>query len=276
MQIRPLDPKDIEAAVAVAQAALSPFVPEPTEEQTAWHHRRIAHMLRTDPGGAWVADDDGRVAGIALAIVREGVWGLSLLAVDPRAHARGTGTRLIHAALRHEGGGERGGLIVSSTDPKAMRLYARSGFDLHPCVDLGGIVDRRAIPAGLRARVTDDLEAAGALGRAVRGAAYAAEDLAMVGRPVHLIEGRGFAVERGGAPVLLCATDEEAATDLLWSCLAAGAPGASVDLDFVTAGQDWAVRAGLRAGLALTPGGPLYARGVLGPLRPWIPSGSLL
>jgi ribosomal protein S18 acetylase RimI-like enzyme len=277
MPIRPLDPQDIDAAIAVAQAALQPYVGDPGPGTTAWLQRRFAHMHRTDPGGCWVAeDDDGEVAGIALAIVREEVWGLSLLAVDPRTHARGIGTRLITAALTHEDGGRRGGLIVSSPDPKAMRLYARSGFDLHPTIDLAGVLDRTAIPAGLRARTTEDLEQAGALGRAVRGAAYAAEDLAMLSLPVHLIEGRGFAVERDGAPVLLCATDEDAAADLLWSCLAAAAPGASVHVDFVAAGHDWAVQACLAAGLAITPGGPIYARGDLGPLRPWIPSGSLL
>ena len=277
MRIRPLDPADVDAAIHVAGRALQPYVGDPTADRFAWLQRRFAHMQRTDPGGAWVAEDDeGALTGIALAIVREGVWGLSLLAVDPSSHARGTGTRLIRATLAHEGGGERGGLIVSSTDPKAMRLYARSGFDLLPCVDLGGIVDRDAIPARLRARETDDLEAAGALGRAVRGAAYAAEDLAMLAKPVLMIEGRGFAVERDGAPTLLCATDDEAATDLLWSCLARSAPGSSVDVDFLSARQDWAVQACLAAGLAITPGGPIFARGDLGPLRPWIPSWSLL
>ena len=276
MHIRPLEAPDVPAAVATAQAALDPYVGPSTPAVEAWLLRRTAHMLRTDPGGAWVAEDAGEVVGIALAIVREDVWGLSLLAVHPTLHARGAGTRLIRAALEHGDGGRRGAIIASSTDPKAMRLYARSGFDLRPGVDLAGIVDRSAIPAGLRSRPTEDLEAAGALGRAVRGAAYAAEDLALLQRPVLTIDGRGFAVHRDGSPALLCATDEEAAADLLWSCLAASAPGSSIEVDLITAGQDWAVRAGLRAGLALTPGGPLFTRGELGPLRPWIPSGSLL
>ena len=276
MRIRPLEDADIPAAVATAQAALDPFVPPSTPAVEAWLRRRFAHMLRTDPGGARVADDDGEVVGIALAIVREDVWGLSLLAVHPALHARGAGTRLMQAALAHGEGGRRGALIASSADPKAMRLYARSGFDLRPTVDLAGIVDRTTIPAGLRSRPTEDLEAAGAIGRAVRGAAYAAEDLAMLQRPVLAFADRGFAVHRDGSPAVLCATDEEAATDLLWSCLAASAPGTSVHVDLLTAGQDWAVQAGLVAGLALTPGGPMFTRGELGPLRPWIPSGALL
>ena len=39
---------------------------------------------------------------------------------------------------------------------------------------------------------------------------------------------------------------------------------------------DWAIQTGLAAGLLLSPDGPLFTRGTLGPLRPWIPSGALL
>jgi hypothetical protein len=40
--------------------------------------------------------------------------------------------------------------------------------------------------------------------------------------------------------------------------------------------QEWAVRIGLAAGLALSLEGPVFTRGTLGPLRPWLPSGTLL
>jgi hypothetical protein len=114
----------------------------------------------------------------------------------------------------------------------------------------------------------------------VRGGAYDPEDLALLcahgGRQALLVEGRGFAIHDRGSPSLLVASDDETAADLLWSCLAAGPRGGSVHVDFVTAGQDWAVRTGLAAGLALSPEGPLYTRGELGPLRPWLPSGALL
>lgn len=277
MRLRPQVPADVPAAARVAVEAMAPYVSADAPGRDAWVRRRTAHLQRTDPRGAWLAEDEatGEALGVGLALVREGVWGLSLLAVRPDRHARGTGGALLDAALTHDEG-VQGWLITASTDPRAMRLYARAGFALHPCVSAGGIVDREALPAGLRARPTDDLEQAGALGRAVRGAAYGAEDLALWDGPALLIPGRGFAVARDGTPVVLCATDEAAAADLLWSCFASGPRGGTVSVDFLTAGQDWAVSVCLRAGLALSPEGPLYTRGRLGPLRPWLPSGSLL
>lgn len=275
MRIRPLEPDDVPAAARVAMAALDPYIPAATPGRQALVRRRTAHFVDADPGGAWAAEEDGEVVGVALAILRGGIWGLSVAAVHPDRHARGAGGRLLRAALGHGGGG-RGALIASSTDPRAMRLYARAGFDLRPCVGAGGVVDRSAIPAGLRSRPTDDLEAAGAVGERVRGAAYAPADLAVLDLPVLAVPGRGFAVHDDGSPTLLCADDEAVAEDLLWSCFAAGPRGGTVGLDLITAGQDWAVQAVLAAGLALTPDGPLFTRGELGPLRPWLPSGTLL
>ena len=280
MQIRPLAPSDVPAAVTVAVDALPPLPGHEPGAARAWLERRSAHVLASDPEGCWVAEEDGAVRGVALAMLREGIWGLSLLAVDPARHARGTGTALLRAALAHGDGG-RGAIIASSTDPKAMRLYARAGFALLPCVAVGGIVDRTAIPGGLGSRPGEDLEAAAAISRAVRGGAYAPGDLAlMTGRPgfgLLALGDRGFAVHQGdGSPVLLCARDEAAAADLLWSCLAAGGSGETVHADFITHGQDWAIAVALAAGLLLSPDGPLYVRGELGPLRPWLPSGALL
>ena len=33
---------------------------------------RTRHFLATDPGGSWVADDDGQVVGMSQSFVREG------------------------------------------------------------------------------------------------------------------------------------------------------------------------------------------------------------
>jgi Acetyltransferase (GNAT) family len=197
----------------------------------------------------------------------------------PSHQARGAGTRLLEATLDHARDA-RGGLIVSSTDPRAMRAYARAGFDLRPCVTLAGLLERDAIPAGLRATPSDDVEQAAALATPVRGGAYDPADLQFyLDRPgfaLLLLDGRGFAIHRDGSPSVLAARDDDAATDLLWSCFAGAAHGGTVHVDFVTAGQDWAVRTGLAAGLVLSPEGPLFTRGALGPLRPWLPSGAIL
>jgi len=283
LEVRPLLPDDVPAAAAVAEAALpDPLADDDAPWRLDWLRRRIGHLRATDPGGAWVAaGEDGEVVGVALALVRDRIWGLSLMAVHPALHARGIGTRLLRAALGHWDPDEvKGGIILSSTDPRAMRMYARAGFDLRPTVSLGGIVDRTAIPSGLRARPTDDVEAMAALGRPVRGGAYGPDDLAMLlSRPragAFAIEGRGFAVHVDGRPVVLCADTGGVGADILWSCLAAGRPGVTINVDYLTAGQDWAVRACLEAGLQITPDGPVFTRGELGPLRAWIPSGSLL
>lgn len=280
MDIRPLSGDLVEPAVDVMVAAL----PVPDEfdrgKRRPWVTARTQRFLETDPDGCWVAVEDGRVVGAAMALLRDGIWGLSMLAVLPDLHARGTGGRLLGAALQ-TAEDARGAIICSSEDPRATRLYARAGFDLRPCVSAAGIVDRAALPASLRATPSDDVEAASALSRPVRGGAYAPDDLGMLaGRPgfgLLLVDGRGFAVHHDdGSPGVLCAADEETATDLLWSCWAAGPRGASVHVDYLTAGQDWAVRACLDARLPLSAEGPLFTRGDLGPLRPWLPSGALL
>ena len=46
---------------------------------------RVARLLAADPGGGWVAERDGRVVGCSMGLIREGVWGLSLLVVSPEA-----------------------------------------------------------------------------------------------------------------------------------------------------------------------------------------------
>jgi GNAT superfamily N-acetyltransferase len=280
MDIRPLSPDAVEAAVDVMVAAL-PVPPEHDRgTRRDWLRLRTGRFLETDPGGCWVAVEGDEVIGAAMALLRDGIWGLSMLAVHPGRHARGTGGRLLAAALTH-GEGARAGLICSSEDPRATRLYARAGFDLRPCVSAGGIVDRAALPVGLRSRPSDDVEQASALSRGVRGGAYDPADLAMAagypGNGLLLIEGRGFALHRDdGSPSVLCATGDEAAADLLWSCWAAGPRGSTVHVDFISAGQDWAVRTCLDARLPLSAEGPLFTRGELGPLRRWLPSGALL
>jgi GNAT superfamily N-acetyltransferase len=242
-------------------------------------HARIAHLLTTDPGGAWVVDDEsGRVAGAALAILREGVWGLSLLVVRPDLQARGLGRKLLDAALSY-GDGARGHIILSSTDPKAMRRYARAGLELRPLVAAAGIVDRSRLPApSPDVAPSADFAATAPISRAVRGASHHVDVPMLVGRGYALLahSDRGFAVHDRGTPKLLAALDDEAASALLWACLAAAPPGHTIAIDFISAGQDWAIAAALEAGLALSPDGPLFVSGELGPLRPYLPNGAYL
>jgi GNAT superfamily N-acetyltransferase len=284
MEIRPLTLEDVPAADRAAWSALREHVPDgfawETEERARRGRYRIAHLLETDPDGAWVAELDGEIVGIGLALVREGVWGLSLLAMRPDVQSRGGGRRLLEAALRYAEG-TRGAIILSSTDPRAMRRYALAGFELRPSVAFAGIVDRSAIPGGLRSRpgsAAEDRELCDAASRHVRGAAHGPDLEAFEGAGGQLLvhDDGGWAVVRDGSPAVLAARDEAIATDLLWSALAHGERGATVHIDFVCAGHDWAVQACLAAGLALSPDGPVFVRGDVGPLAPYLPSGAYL
>src|SRR3954452_19245750 len=149
--------EDVPSADLVAYEALWQSVPqrgESSDARAARGQSRVAHLLETDPGGPWVAEAGGRVVGVALALVREGLWGLSLLAVEPPRQDQGIGRRLLDAALAYANGA-RGAIILSSTDPKAMRRYALAGFDLRPCVTAAGMVNRSLLPGGLRSRPGD-------------------------------------------------------------------------------------------------------------------------
>jgi GNAT superfamily N-acetyltransferase len=286
VQIRQLIPDDVPAADLTAWSALQTQIPaefvRPLEDELRAERGRlrIAHLQRTDPQGAWVAEDDGEIVGVALALVREGVWGLSLFGVDPERQSRGIGRELLDATLRYADGC-RGAIILSTTDPRAMRRYALAGFRILPCVTFAGSVDRGAIPAGLLSRpgnVADDRELCDAISRHVRGAAHGPDLEAMERGGCSLLvhDGGGWAAVRDGSPVLLAARDEAIATDLLWSTLATARPGESVHVDFVRAGHDWAVQLCLAARLAIGPEGPVFVRGDVGPFAPYLPSGAYL
>src|SRR3954453_4150527 len=69
---------------------------------------RYFHLIETDPGGAWVAEEDGQIISAALGIDRDGVWGLSLLVVLPGHQSSGIGRALFERALEYAGGGGPG------------------------------------------------------------------------------------------------------------------------------------------------------------------------
>jgi GNAT superfamily N-acetyltransferase len=275
-------PDDVPGAFLAARETLFTLPPGETEQQLqARQLRRIGHLLDTDPGGSWVAERDGRVVGVAQALLREGLWGFSLYAVSASEQGRGVGRRLLEAALAY-GDGARGHLVLSTERPAAMRRYSRAGLDLRPCVAAAGIPDLTRLP-DVAARVQDagaaGIEVADGIGRAVRGAGHG-RDLPRfldVGMRLLVFEDRAFAVAapHGGVP-LLGARDEDAARTVLWAALAAAPPGASVSVDFLSADQQWAFGVVLDAGLALSPDGPIFTSGDVGPLTPYLPSGPYL
>jgi GNAT superfamily N-acetyltransferase len=286
--IRPMLPDDVSAARAAAAEALQDLHPEqqPTEEQErdqiASGHARAAHLQRTDPGGCWVAELDGEIIGTALSLIREDVWGFSLFGVRPAHHGIGIGSRLYAPALAY-GARTRGGIILSSLHPAAMRRYALSrGYRLIPTIGLSGAWNPSRLPARLRCRPGDldaDAKTIELASRHVRGASHLRDLPALLERPgaaLLVVDGDGFACARDGNLTLLAARTEAAAADLLWGALASGPAGATVSVEFISAKNGWAVAAGLEAGLALTRCGPMFVRGDLGTLAPFLPNGAYL
>ena len=240
---------------------------------------RLRRLLTTDPGGCWIADDaDGGLAGAALAIVREGLWGLSLFIVRPDRQSEGLGGRLLRRALAH-GDGWEAGIILASPDPRALRTYRRAGFDLHPTVTAAGVPAGVAAAPEVRPFAPEDTAMADEVGRQVRGAAYGDDLAALAAGGCELLAhpGRGFLATRAGRLILLVAADEAAAAALLRTMFARAGAGAAVEVEWLTERQGWALDVALDAGLELQLGhGALFVRGDPGPLAPYVPSGAYL
>lgn len=281
--VRPMAVEDVDAVGAVVrvasvweyeQAGTEPPPPN-TPEQQERARAGTRRFIELDGAGAWVAEQDGEIVGMAEAVRRGDFWGLAMLFVHPDSHNQGIGRRLIDKTLDYAEG-SRVRMIMTSEDPKALRRYSAAGLAIHPAVQADGTVDRSTIPVDLPGREgsTDDLD----LVRAVDASLGRdrTDDVAFVvgsGASIDVIDDgprRGFCVNRDGKVVMLGATDDDTASALLWRSLAQS--GEKTELYCLTAGQDWAVRVALAARLSVKPGGPLFVSGMQPP-GPWIPSG---
>ncbi len=242
---------------------------------------RHRHFLDNDPLGSWVAVLDDRLVGSALALRRERLWGLSLLAVDPDAQSGGVGRKLLTVALEYADGCDRA-VIESSPDPRAIRAYATSGFALFPQVVASGVPDLSARPTNRRVREgsESDIELADDVDRLVRGAPHG-PDHALIAHwgamfVVDDSDGRGYAYARDGDVYLLAATDDATATALLWRCFAhIHASAQTAVVSHLNAEQQWAISACFAARLAVKPDGPVLWRGATPP-RAYLASGAFL
>ena len=276
---RPLREEDFAAVLAVNERAFDDLVgrelPRPSLEAAYGRYRRL---LETDPGGAWVAERDGAVVGAALGIVREGLWGLSLLIVDPPAQSAGAGRELLRLAWEH-GNGARGRVILSSTDPRAMRAYSRLGLDAHPCLAARGR-PRAVLPPEVRAGDAGDLPLTEAVDRAVRGAAHGGDITTMLdtGASLLVLPERGYAVLSGGRVRMCAAYDEESARTVLLGALARiAAAGEEAEVEWLSGRQQWAIRVCVETGLSLDANeGCVFVAGDVGPFAPYLPSGAYL
>jgi GNAT superfamily N-acetyltransferase len=239
---------------------------------------RIHQLIERDPGGAWVSERNGELVGAALALDRDGLWGLSLLVVDPEHQSAGLGRTLLARSLEYAGGGRRGAIILASPDARALRAYARAGFAAHPSFRAQGRPRGVERPGHVRDGDAGDLALTAQVDLGVRGVAHGSdiEALLRAGCRMLVIEDRGYVVIGGGAVRLLAALDEEAAVDLLRAALATVPAGEEIGVEWITSLQGWAIGPVLDAGLSLTNDGAVFVRGDVGPFRPYLPSGAYL
>jgi ribosomal protein S18 acetylase RimI-like enzyme len=243
---------------------------------------RTRHFLGTDPEGSWVAEDEGVVVGMAQSFVREDYWMLSQLGMLPRVQGRGLGRELLGLALTH-GDPRSPGTIQCSRDPKAMALYASFGFVLHPVVAAWGAIRPGAVERPTEVvryepdQVTErELQMVAAIDRKVRGSARSVDIVSMLTQPGHrllLHTDQGYAIAKDDRVVTLGARHEESATSVLKAVLADAPAGETIEINWLTSSQQWAIRVAVEAGIELQPYGPVMVRGMDGPPTPYIPSG---
>lgn len=281
-ELRLMRPDDVPGVMDVATVAFEdlerrlgdPPSPRPTRVQA---QQRFGHPLATDADGSWVAEEDGRLVGAAMAILREGIWGLSLLVVAPAAQSAGLGRALLERTLAY-GAGARGGIILASSDSRALRAYARAGFAWQPTGLARGVPRRRDVPRVVRDGTLADIPFTDAVDRTLRGAPHGADIGAMLaaGCRMFVIEERGYALARDGRVYLLAALDEAAAGDLLRATIATTPDRGIAEVPWLGAAQSWALGVVVEAGLELSVRGAQFVRGALGPMTPYIPNGAYL
>jgi predicted N-acetyltransferase YhbS len=280
--LRPMTEDDVAGVHEMFVAAFEDLElrlhqPPPPPRDPAGSYKRLRRILATDPAGSWVAEDEHGIVGVALAILREGLWGLSLLAVRPDAQSSGTGRELLARALAY-GNGAAGCVILASPDPRALRAYARAGFTLHPSLSATGAPRAMVGCADVRPFEPGDHELAERVDRAVRGAPHGADldALADGGCELLVLPERGYAAHRDGSVKTVAAFDEEAAGALLRTVLARIPPGGSAEVDWITSAQQWAIDVAVAARLELRPAGAVALRGDVGAFRPYLPGGAYL
>jgi GNAT superfamily N-acetyltransferase len=289
-RIRPMRPEDVVAAERLSAEGFLELDrrmaprggPEPeirSPERSGHWVQRTLHLLRTDPGGSWVAEVDGGMVGFVTSLNRELMWILATYAVRPRLQGQGIGKALLAAALHHGRGCLRG-MLSSSADPRAIRRYRTAGFSMQPQMHLTGTLDRSAIPVIEKVRdgTAGDFELMDSVDRRVRGAAHGPDHAVMLDMWRLVVSdtstGSGYAYHAAdGTPTLLAATNRRTATRLLWECLAA--TGDRALIPHVTAANEWAIDVGIAARLDLVQDGYLALRNMRPP-APYLHNGALL
>jgi GNAT superfamily N-acetyltransferase len=247
----------------------------PPERGANWV-ARTRHLVRTDPGGCWVAEDESGMLGIVVSFEREKLWLLASYAVVPGAQGLGLGKALLAAALEH-GRGSLRGMLNASNDPRAVRRYHAAGFRMYPQMFLRGTPDRTRIPVVEKVRegTSGDVDLMDSVDRRTRGAAHGPDHEILMQQYRLVVSdsstGQGYAYLDGGT-ALLAATDRRTATRLLWEAIASSD---DVLVGHITPENSWAIDVGLAAGLELDQAGYQALRHMR-PAAPYLPHGALM
>ncbi len=258
--VRPMAESDVPQVATVTAEAFATDIGS-ARLRGNWEHR-LRHSLVTDPGGSFVSEGRGMVTGAAQAVIRDGLWILSLMAVSPTLGVGGEGRGLMDATLAY-GSGTEGGLIIASDDPRALRLYASSGFALEPTFKATGPIDQTLLPASHPAIASVDpehLSTLGPISRAVRGATHTPdlEVARFAGSSFYRLDDRGFVVVYPGRGIwMLAARDEQAGAALFWHALAQLRHEPQVDIGWISGHQQWALDVCLAARLSFTTYGAI-------------------
>lgn len=120
MRIRPLEPRDFGAVLAIQSRS---------PEAARWTRADYGAVVRGEWGG-WIAEEAAAAAGFLVARRTGEEMEILNLAVRPENRLRGAGKLLLGEALRwgRESGAVRAFLEVRASNHVARRFYAANGF----------------------------------------------------------------------------------------------------------------------------------------------------
>lgn len=115
--------------------------------------------IKHEPAGCWIAEDSGRVVGIAISWVRDDLWFLAQLFIDPSFQAHGVGGALLERALTHGRNATNRALVTFAYNPVSIGFYVRHAmYPRAPLYRLEGRAERFRSPDLAEAAGCDRLE----------------------------------------------------------------------------------------------------------------------
>ncbi len=123
---------------------------DPRVIEGLWERRQplFEHLARTSDN-YWVAEEDGKMIGLARSILRDGVRQLTEFFVLPGHQSRGIGRGLLERAFPREGSTHR--FILATIDNRALPRYLKSGvYPLFPCYAFAREAQEQAIHSDLK------------------------------------------------------------------------------------------------------------------------------